>query len=449
MADKEKTSNTDGQTPPDELSAFLELLIADMNGIPRGKTIEAGSYDTNELPHLAAGIFFQALTGEYADTMTLYNAKDEDLLLKPDWSTYRRVPWRDGDHAQIICETLDKSGHPCAFDPRNVLKRVLARYSEEGLEPVIAPELEFYLIKPITDPNRPIEIAQGVDQHRDFGGETYCIDALDKFSGFLDELRAMCKVTDIQLAAIVHEMGPAQIELNVAHGKALERADQLFLLKRTVKACALRHQVTATFMAKPLADSAGSGLHLHSSLYKEGRNVFALDGGLAPLTLRQFIGGLQRYLPDAFSLISPNINSYKRFAPYLGAPTNLQWGYDNRTTGFRVPYGPDESGRVENRVAGADANPYLIVAAHLACGLLGMRQGLDASEALETDASDLSSGLPENLAHALNRLEAGDALIEILGKPFVDAFISVKRHELQRASEDINPWERKFLGSLV
>ncbi len=449
MADQEKPSTTDRQAAPENLSAFLELLIADMNGIPRGKTIEAGSYDTNELPHLAAGIFFQTLTGEYPDTMTLYNAKDEDLLLKPDWSTYRRVPWRDGDHAQLICETLDKSGRPCPFDPRNVLKRVLARYAEEDLEPVIAPELEFYLIKPVTDPTLPIEIAQGVDQHRDFGGETYCIDALDKFSGFLDELRAMCTATDIQLAAIVHEMGPAQIELNVAHGPALELADQLFLLKRTVKACALLHRVTATFMAKPLADRAGSGLHLHSSLYRDGKNVFELDSGQAPLALRQFIGGLQQYLPDAFSLVSPNINSYKRFAPCLGAPTNLQWGYDNRTTGFRVPYGPDGSGRVENRVAGADANPYLIVAAHLACGLLGILQGLDASEALETDASELSSDLPENLSQALNRLEASDGMIEILGKPYVEAFISVKRHELQRASEDINPWERKFLGSLV
>ena len=155
----------------------------------------------------------------------------------------------------------------------------------------------------------------------------------------------MCTDTDIQIAAIVHELGPAQIELNVAHGAL--RADQLFLLKRTVKAGALRHNMTATFMAKPLADIPGSGLHLHSSLYKDGNNIFALDDGRAPVALKQFIGGLQQYLPDAFCLIAPNINSYKRFVPDLAAPINLQWGYDNRTTGFRIPYA-DDNGRVEN-----------------------------------------------------------------------------------------------------
>lgn len=377
MIDNKENRKVPGQAPPEDLSTFLELLIPDMNGIPRGKTIEATSYDKDELPHLSVSIFFQTLTGNYADAQLIYDEKDEDLLLKPDWSTYRRVPWRNEDHAQVICESLDK------------------------------------------------------------------------FSSFLDELRGMCTATDIQLAAIVHELGPAQIELNVAHGDALGRADQLFLLKRTVKACALRHHMTATFMAKPLADTPGSGLHIHSSLYKDGKNIFALNDGLAPVALKQFIGGLQQYLPDAFSLISPNINSYKRFVPDLAAPTNLQWGYDNRTTGFRVPYGADENGRVENRIAGADANPYLFIAAHLACGLLGLLNGIDASEPVEKDAYDMPADLPENLAQALGRLEASETLTKLLGKPFIDAFISVKRNELHHASRDITPWERKFLGSLV
>ncbi len=449
MIENKENRKVSGQAPPEELSTFLELLIPDMNGIPRGKTIEARSYDKDELPHLPASVFFQTLTGNYADVMPAYDEKDQDLLLNPDWSTYRRVPWRNDDHAQVICESLDKSGLRSDFDPRNVLKRILARFAEEGLEPIIAPEVEFYLIKPVADPSRPIEIAQGVDHHTDFGGEALSIDALDKFSSFLDELRDMCTATDIQLAAIVHELGPAQIELNVAHGDALGRADQLFLLKRTVKACALRHNMTATFMAKPLADMPGSGLHLHSSLYKDDNNIFALNDGLAPVALKQFIGGLQQHLPDAFSLISPSINSYKRFVPDLCAPINLQWGYDNRTTGFRIPYGADGNGRVENRIAGADANPYLFIAAHLACGLLGLLNGIDASEPVEKDAYDMPADLPENLTQALGRLEASEALTKLLGKPFIDAFVSVKRNELHHASRDITPWERKFLGSLV
>jgi len=439
----------DSQIPPEDIATFLELLVPDMSGIPRGKTIESDSYDENELPHLAAAIFFHTLTGDYADAMDIYDLKDEDLLLRPDWSTYRCVPWRDGDYGQVICETLDKKGQPIEYDPRNILKRVLARYAEAGLEPVVAPEVEFYLIKPVTELLMPIEAAAGAERNADFGGEAYSIEALDKFSGFLDDLRAMCTASDIQLAAIVHEMGPAQIELNVAHGSALERADQLFMLKRTVKACAEQHSMAATFMAKPIADTPGSGLHLHTSMYKDGKNVFALTDGIAGDKLKHFIGGLQKYLPIAFGLISPNINSYKRFVPGYSAPINLQWGYDNRTTGFRVPYGSDNNGRVENRIAGADANPYLFIAAHLACGLLGMLNKIEATDPVERDANALPANLPENLGLALDRLEASEELVDILGKPFVETYVSVKRNELHHASRGITPWERKFLGALV
>ena len=401
------------------------------------------------MPHLAAAIYFHTMTGDYADAMDIYDLKDEDMLLMPDWSTYRCVPWRDGDYGQVICETLDKQGIPIAYDPRNILKRVLARYAEEGLEPIVAPEVEFYLIKPVTKMLRPIEAATGADRNADFGGEAFSIEALDKFSSFLDDLRSMCAVSDIQLAAIVHEMGPAQIELNVAHGRALERADQLFMLKRTVKACAEQHSMGATFMAKPIADTPGSGLHIHTSMFKNGDNVFALSDGEAPDQLKYFIGGLQQYLPSAFALFSPNINSYKRFVPGHSAPINLQWGYDNRTTGFRVPYGGDKNGRVENRIAGADANPYLFIAAHLACGLLGMLNKIEPMPAVETDASALPADLPENLGQALDRLEASTSLVDMLGKPFVDTYTSVKRNELHHASRGITPWERKFLGSLI
>lgn len=449
MPEKSNTTTATGQAAPEQCAAFLDLLIADINGIPRGKTIAMGSFDQDELPHIAEATFFQTINGDYADAIHVYDPKDQDILLSPDWSTYRRVPWRKGDHAQVICESLNKTGGRCRFDSRNVLKRVLAVYAAEGLQPIIAPEVEFYLIKPVTDPLLPIETAQGADRHTDFGGEAFSIDALDKFSHFLDDLRDMCAATDIELAAVVHEMGPAQIELNVAHGDALGRADQLFLLKRTVKACAMRHNMTATFMAKPIAGLPGSGLHLHSNVYKDGKNIFALDNGIAPLALKQFIGGLQQHLPDAFSLISPNINSYRRFVVGLSAPINLQWGYDNRTTGFRVPYGEDKYGRVENRIAGADANPYLFIAAHLACGLLGILNGIEATEALEEDGYDMPADLPASLAEALGRLEASTALTELFGKPFVDVFISAKQLELNSVNGEITPWERRYLGTLV
>jgi glutamine synthetase len=449
MSDPDKKMTTTRQTPPHNLPEYLELLVPDMNGIPRGKTMEADHYNADELPHVAAAIFFQSLTGHYANAMSVYNRKDEDLLLNPQWSTYRRVPWRTGEYGQVICETLDKSGNHSHLDSRNALIRVLEQYHVDGLEPVVAPEVEFYLIKPIEDPTAPIEPAPGSDNTMEFGNEAFSIDALDRFENFVQELKQACKETKLELSAIVHEMGPSQIEINVEHGDALERADQLFLLKRTVKAVAFRHGMTATFMAKPLPNWPGSGLHIHSSVYRDGTNIFALEDGKAPAELKHFIGGLQRYLPDAFSLVSPNINSYKRFVPGLAAPINLHWGYDNRTTGFRVPYGSGKNGRVENRVVGADANPYLFFAAHLACGLLGMRERIKASDPIETNAFNLPASLPTNLAQALERLQASESLTGMFGKIFVDTFISVKEYEYHRARADITPWERKFLGSLI
>jgi len=435
---------------PAQLPDELELLVADMNGVPRGKTLRGASFSDDQLPHLAEAIFFQTITGGYAAAMETYNPKDRDLLLRPDWSSFGATPWKAAPAGQVICETLDHRGELVAYDPRNVLRRVLDAYAAAGLRPVVAPEVEFYLLDPVSKDDLTLSTAAGLAGAAEFGGESFSPDALEKFAPFIADTREMCRNSGLALSAVVHEMGPAQIELNIAHGDPLSRADQLFLLKRLIKGCARKHGMLASFMAKPLVDGPGNGLHLHCSvLGADGDNVFALNRRRAPGSLRHFIGGLQRYLPTAFALMAPNVNSYKRFVRDQAAPINLDWGYDNRTTGFRVPFSDSESGRVENRIAGADANPYLIMAATLACGLLGMTESAEPSKPVTGDAYDKKRALPRDLGEALRMLEQSEKLVDALGPAFVEVFVSVKRAELAHFSSTITPWEVGYLGSAL
>lgn len=433
---------------PEALASTLELLVCDINGVPRGKTIASASFEAGQLPHLPLAVLMQTIVGEYAELMDSYNPKDEDMLLQPDWASYRLSPWKD-DTAQVICQAIDKnSGQAVGYDTRYVLQQVLESYANRGLQPVVAPELEFYLLEPVRNGDQELRQSPGRDGWSECGGEAFNLDALDRYQGFIDEVTTASQQAGLATDGLVHEMGPGQIELNVRHGDALRCADELFLLKRLVKACALRHGKLASFMAKPVVGIPGNGLHMHCSLSNaQGENVFALEDGGAPARLRHFIGGLQQFMPAIFALIAPNVNSYKRFVRGVSAPINLHWGYDNRTTGFRIPYGPDAAGRVESRIAGADANPYLFMAATLVCGLLGMEQQLEPTAPHEGDAYNDKADLPDNLYDALTALQASELLIDALGKEFVDVFVSVKHGELNAFSQQISPWEVSYLGS--
>ena len=435
---------------PDALPENLDFIVSDLNGIPRGKSIASRSLTETDTPHLAEAIFFQTITGEYSPALTKFNANDGDLLMHPDWSTYHQTPWKPGSVSQVICETKDNLGKPIAYDPRNVLKKVLREYDDLGLTAIVAPEVELYLLRPVAKDDLSLRVAAGTHGQDEFGGEAFSLDALDKFSTVLEEIKAMCRETGLELSAIVHEMGPAQIELNVTHGEALSRADQFFLLKRLIKGCAHKHGLHASFMAKPLLEFPGSGQHLHCSLLDhKGDNIFKLKRRKAPPALRHFIGGLQQYLPQAFALLAPNVNSYKRFVPGISAPINLEWGYDNRTTGLRIPFSDPKAGRVENRVAGADANPYLMIASMLACGLLGLRQKLEPSKPIADDAYHLRPTFPCDLNESLLLLEQSPDLINLLGQDFVEVFVSVKRTELRHFVRTISLWEVGYLGSTL
>jgi glutamine synthetase len=246
---------------------------------------------------------------------------------------------------------------------------------------------------------------------------------------------------------LIHEGGAAQVEMNFLHGDALSRADQVFLFKRLVREAALRKGVYATFMAKPMADEPGSAMHLHQSLVRDtdGGNVFANEDGTDSELFHAFIAGLQTYLPDCFLLFGPYVNSYRRFTRHLAAPINLQWGYDNRTVGLRVPESRGRDRRVENRLAGADVNPYLAIAASLACGYLGMKEQLSPAAPVQGSAYELPGTFPADIFSSIDRLQASQAVQSILGAEFAEVYCALKTVEHNTFFQVISPWEREFL----
>ena len=238
------------------------------------------------------------------------------------------------------------------------------------------------------------------------------------------------------------------MEINFLHGNAMELCDQVFLFKRTVRESALHHNMYATFMAKPLEGEPGSAMHIHQSLtnLETGKNAFSNpeDGSPSELFFH-FIAGLQKYLPETMPIFAPYVNSFRRLTRYTSAPTNVEWGYDNRTVGLRVPRSSPQGRRVENRLPGVDVNPYLVVACSLACGYLGIKEKLQPSAPNSANAYELPYQFPTTVEESIERLRNCQAIQEILGKRFVEMYIGVKEAEVAEYFRVISPWERKFL----
>ncbi len=425
----------------------VEALMPDMSGMARGKIMPAAKYWEDESIRLPEAVVLQTVTGEFPIDPGALHPADIDMLLRGDPNTIRRVPWAAEPTAQVIHDCYYADGRAVDMAPRHVLRRVIGLYEAHGWVPVIAPELEFYLVKPNLDADYPLEAPIGRSGRAETGRQPYGIDAVNEFSDLFDEIYDYCEDQELELDTLIHESGVAQMEINLVHGDPLDLADQAFYFKRTVREAALRRDMYATFMAKPMAKEPGSAMHIHQSVQDKvtGRNVFTHPDGTHTDLFRAYIGGLQKYLPAGMSFLAPNVNSYRRITRYLAAPINLQWGIDNRTAGLRVPIAPPQAARVENRVAGADANPYLAIAVSLACGYLGMVEGLVPTEPLQTSAYELPYDLPRSLEEALHLLKASEPLIGVLGERFVQAYGAVKECEFQTFLEVISSWEREFL----
>jgi len=429
----------------------VECLVPDMAGIARGKILPAAKFIQGMRGNglrIPEAIFVQTVTGGYPDDDSVTSPATVDVYLRPDETTIRVVPWYDEPTAQIICDPYYFDGRPVPFAARHVLKRVVELFAERHLSPIVALELEFYLVDRNDDPDYPLQPPIGRSGRRETSRQAYGVDAVNEFDPMFERVYDYCEAQRIDIDTLTHEAGAAQMEMNFHHGTAVEQADQAFLFKRTVREAALRHKVFATFMSKPMQGEPGSSMHIHQSLVNldSGANVFASPKtGRDSSVFKSYIGGLQKYLPAAMPLFAPFVNSYRRLMPNTDAPINTHWGYDNRTVGLRVPHSEPAARRVENRVPGADANPYLALTGSLACGYLGLTEKLKPRPPIEGSAYRLAHTLPRTLYEALYRFTTNRALKRVLGTDLIDAVEAVKNSELDAYQVVISSWEREHL----
>ncbi len=426
----------------------VECIVPDLAGAARGKFMPASKFIDSTVLRMPQGIFLQAITGDYpAEIWEQINPVDVDMVLKPDPHTIRKLPWAREPSALVIHDCFDMQGNPLEFSPRQVLRRVLEHYRAEGWKPVVAPELEFYLLQPNIDPRNPLLPPIGRTGRVERAGQGFNIDAVNNFDPMFEDMYKFCEGQGLEIDTLIHEEGLGQMEVNLLHGDPLELADQAFLFKRTVREAALRHDLYATFMAKPMEEQPGSAMHIHQSIedLESGENLFSTAQGEPNELLLSHIAGLQTYMPEAMAIFAPYVNSYRRIVRDMSAPINFHWGYDNRTTGFRVPDNNPKSMRVENRIAASDVNPYLAIATSLACGYIGMKQGLKPTEALTGSAYDEPIQLSRHWYSSLQRLADSKELRELLSDSFIDVYVAVKEVEFDNFLNVISPWEREHL----
>ncbi|MEW6704297.1 MAG: glutamine synthetase family protein [Pseudomonadota bacterium] len=428
----------------------IECLVPDLTGVARGKILPREKFTEDRGMRLPEAVVAMSVTGEFPDEGPYYDVvskTDADMHLRPDPATVRIVPWAADPTAQVIHDCYDKQGRIVPHAPRSVLRRVCQLFDEQGWEPVVAPEIEFYLVARNTDPDMPLKPPLGRSGRAETSRQAYSIDAVNEFDPLFEDIYAYCEQMELNVDTLIHEVGAGQMEINFFHAHPLGLADEVFFFKRTVREAALRHDMFATFMAKPIAGEPGSAMHVHQSLVDKatGRNLFSNEDGSPSQAFYWYIGGLQRYIPACMALFAPYVNSYRRLTRYTAAPINIQWGIDNRTVGIRSPLSTPQARRVENRVIGADANPYVALAATLACGYLGMRNKIDPTPECKGDAYLGDYQLPRSLSEALMLLREATDLHQVLGPGFVTVYTEVKEIEYAEFMKVISPWEREHL----
>ncbi len=425
----------------------VECIVPDLPGIARGKAVPASKFARQEYFHLPDSIFFQTITGEWGEAAGDEGFIEKDMILRPDMATATAAPWTGDWTLQVIHDAYDRHGQPVEYSPRNVLKRVVQLYRDQGWEPVVAPEMEFFLVARNLDPAREIEPMIGRSGRPAAARQAYSMTAVDEFGPVIDDIYDFAEAQGFEIDGITQEGGAGQLEINLLHGDPVQLADEVFYFKRLIREAAMRHNCYATFMAKPIEDEPGSAMHIHHSILDPatGKNLFSDDNNDETDLFRHFIAGLQTQMPNALAVIAPYVNSYRRYVKDHAAPINLEWGRDNRTTGIRVPLSSPASRRVENRLAGMDCNPYLAIAASLACGYLGMMDRLEPKEEFMGDAYDGEGDIPRVLGEALDLFEEATELHTVLGPEFARVYSIVKRAEYDEFLQVISPWEREHL----
>ena len=435
----------------------VECLVPDLGGIARGKILPSKKFlkglkeDSHRLPQ---SVFMQTISGGYATDdneelpIDVYNPTDIDVILRPDFKTIRSVPWYTDPTAQVICDAVNLNGTNVITSSRNVLKKIIKLYQEISLKPIVSPELEFYLVKPNPDPDYPLEVPVGQSGRKETGKQSFGIDAVNEFDPLFEDVYNYCDEQRIEIDTINHESGSAQMEINFQHGDPLDLADQVFIFKRTLRQSALKHKLYATFMAKPMENQPGSSMHLHQSLLKKKNNIniFYNKKNTISKLMKNYIGGLQKYTPLLMPIHAPNVNSYRRLFATWGAPRNVNWGIGNRSCSFRIPSTEEKSMRIENRISGSDTNPYLVIAANLAAGYLGIINKIKpTTETKKSLFDEKNSALPKNMEEAISLFETSDDLNQIFNSKFIKTVAALRRTEYQSYLKVISSWEREYL----
>ncbi|MGZ9810623.1 glutamine synthetase family protein [Pseudoroseicyclus sp. H15] len=425
----------------------VECIIADLPGIARGKAVPAGKWERQQYFHLPNSIFFQTITGDWGEAAGPDGFTEPDMILKPDLTTATAAPWAADGTLQVIHDAFDQRGERVPFAPRNVLIRMVELYEAQGWKPVVAPEMEFYLVGRNTDPRLPIEPMMGRTGRPAAARQAYSMTAVDEYGPVIDDIYEFAEIQGFEIDGITQEGGAGQLEINLRHGNPVRLADEVFYFKRLIREAALKHDCFATFMAKPIEGEPGSAMHVHHSVtdLRTGRNLFAGPQGGETDAFFNFIGGLQEHLPSVIAVIAPYVNSYRRYVRDHAAPINLEWGRDNRTTGIRIPVCPPEARRVENRLAGMDCNPYLCIAASLACGYLGLMNETRPDKRFRGDAYEAEDAIPRGVHAALDLFDEAKEIHEVMGKEFARVYSIVKRTEYDEFLQVISPWEREHL----
>ncbi|MCB4455076.1 glutamine synthetase family protein [Leisingera sp. McT4-56] len=442
-------------TLPEAAKAYLEgrrldeveCVISDLPGIARGKAVPASKFAKTDYFHLPDSIFYQTITGDWADAADEDGWIEKDMTLKPDMSTATAAPWTGDWTLQVIHDAYDRHDQPIPYSPRNVLKRVVQLYRDRGWKPVVAPEMEFFLVARNIDPAKEIEPMMGRSGRPAAARQAYSMTAVDEFGPVIDDIYDFAEAQGFEIDGITQEGGAGQLEINLRHGDPVKLADEVFYFKRLIREAALRHDCFATFMAKPIENEPGSAMHIHHSILdvETGQNIFSGPQGGETDAFYNFIAGLQNHLPAGLAVMAPYVNSYRRYVKDHAAPINLEWARDNRTTGIRVPLSGPEARRVENRIAGMDCNPYLGIALSLACGYLGLVNEERPRKQFKGDAYEGDGDIPQVMGQALDLFDEATELHEVLGPDFARVYSIVKRAEYEEFLQVISPWEREHL----
>lgn len=426
---------------------FFEVIFTAMSGVPRGKRLRRHEmkavYDYGRF--LPGSILVNDITGQDCEeTGLVWEDGDADRLGRPVPGTLVPAPWLGPDVGQVLLTLHELDGRPNDLDPRQVLKGVVDRFAADGITPVAACELEFYLVDAQRAAGAPVSLPPSR-----FSGlpprmhEVYGLWDVEDQSPFLRDLWAASDAQGIPLEGVISEYSPGQLELTLKHRDDVLRAtDEAIMYKRAAKGVALTHGLEATFMAKPFADLAGSGFHIHVSFNSpDGENLCASEDPEGSELLQHAIGGMKQFLPEIMAILAPNANSYRRFKANSYAPQSAMWGVNNRTVSLRVPAGLPHTRHVEHRVAGADASPYLALAAVLACAHYGIANKVDPGPPVVGNgyaaAEESGHYLPTNWFAAVDLFENSALMKDYLGERFVRMFTCVKRTEQGRYFDEI------------